>query len=318
MRRGRGRRSGSRGRAHWRRGAPRRSRPAEPAGRKATRVERSASSRADHLDHVREELTAPLGGGGGMIEGPGRPAVECSQEAGERRRGPPPRVESRRTGLWLEPAVRLVGGLREIARRRHRKPLGVGHDESPRRVRPAEPLLARDREVVEPGGRDGNRPDGLRAVDQHGNARLRAKVEHGQDPAGRPDHLREREQPRPRRHRSADRLRVGRHDDDSRAGRGQRTEEAEVLVGRRHDLVVRAEPEPAEHDVAALRGARRQRRPGVAPRRRARRCARAPARAAPSRARSSGRRCAPRGNRARARRSPPRRSAGRSARRCPR
>ena len=39
----------------------------------------------------------------------------------------------------------------------------------------------------------------------------------------------------------------------------ERAEQAEVLVGRRHDLVVRAEPEPAEHDVAAVGRARRER-----------------------------------------------------------
>ena len=44
-----------------------------------------------------------------------------------------------------------------------------------------------------------------------------------------------------------------------RAGRRQRSEQAEVLVGRRHDLVVRTEAEAAEHDVAAVGRARRQR-----------------------------------------------------------
>ena len=40
------------------------------------------------------------------------------------------------------------------------------------------------------------------------------ELAHRQDPARRPDHLREREQPRPRRDRGADRIRVGRDDDD--------------------------------------------------------------------------------------------------------
>ena len=186
-RRGRGPPSGSRARARWRRGAPRRPRPVGAAGRKATRVERSGSARADHLDPVGEELTAALGGGGGMVEAPGRPAVECGQKAGERRRGPPARVEPRGTGLRLEPAVRLVGGLREVARRRHRESLGVGDDESAGRVRPAEPLLAGDREVVEPRRGDGNRADRLGAVDEHGNARLvaEARARAGPGPSSR-------------------------------------------------------------------------------------------------------------------------------------
>ena len=88
---------------------------------------------------------------------------------------------------------------------------------------------------------------------------LLPELAHGQDPSGRPDHLREREQPRPGRDGGADRIRLGRDDDDPRAGRRERAEQAEVLVGRRHDLVVRAEPEPAEDDVAAVGRARRQR-----------------------------------------------------------
>ena len=52
---------------------------------------------------------------------------------------------------------------------------------------------------------------------------------------------------------------LGRDDDDPGAGRRERSEQAEVLVGRRHDLVVRVEPEPAEDDVAAVGRARRER-----------------------------------------------------------
>ena len=81
----------------------------------------------------------------------------------------------------------------------------------------------------------------------------------GRTPSRRPDHLGKRQQARPRRDGCADRVRVGLDDDDPRAGDGERPEQPEVLVGRRHDLVLRAQPEPAEHDVAAVRGAGRQR-----------------------------------------------------------
>ena len=86
-------------------------------GRKATRVERSPSAGLTTSTRVGEELPAALGDGGGMIEGPGRAAVERRQQARERRRGPPARVEARRTGLRRELPVRLVLGLREVARR---------------------------------------------------------------------------------------------------------------------------------------------------------------------------------------------------------
>ena len=53
------------------------------------------------------------------------------------------------------------------------------------------------------------------------------------------------------------RLRVD--DDDLRSRHVERSEQPEVLVGRRDDLVAFAELEPGEHDVAAVRRRRRQR-----------------------------------------------------------
>ena len=60
----------------------------------------------------------------------------------------------------------------------------------------------------------------------------------------RPEHLRRRDQPRPGRDRRQDPLGVRLHDDDGGDRRGERAEQAEVLVRRRHDLVAGLEPEP--------------------------------------------------------------------------
>ena len=54
--------------------------------------------------------------------------------------------------------------------------------------------------------------------------------------------------------RGEDRLGVGRLDDDTRTGRVQRPDLAEMLGVRRDDLVARADVEPGEDDVAAVRG----------------------------------------------------------------
>ena len=59
--------------------------------------------------------------------------------------------------------------------------------------------------------------------------------------------------------RREDAIGVGRHDDDRRGGRADRPEKAEVLVGRRDDLVPRLEAETAEHDRASLARGRRER-----------------------------------------------------------
>jgi hypothetical protein len=99
----------------------------------------------------------------------------------------------------------------------------------------------------------------LRAVDEHRHAGLLAKLPYRQHATGRPEHLREREQPRPWRHRRHERLRLGVRDDDAGAARVDRPEQAEVLLPRRHDLVLRAEVEPREDDVAPVRRRARQR-----------------------------------------------------------
>ena len=73
--------------------------------------------------------------------------------------------------------------------------------------------------------------------------------EHG---SGRPEHLRGRDQPRPRRDGREDRVRVGLDDDHTGRRGADRAEQPEVLVGRRHDLVLGPEAQAAEHDRAAL------------------------------------------------------------------
>ena len=64
--------------------------------------------------------------------------------------------------------------------------------------------------------------------------------------------MRDRDQPRPVGDRLDDLLRRYGHDPGRRGG--ESAEEAEVLDVARHDLVVRAQVEAREHDVAALGG----------------------------------------------------------------
>ncbi len=74
----------------------------------------------------------------------------------------------------------------------------------------------------------------------------RAARRSGRTAAGRPEHLRGRDQPRPRRDRREDRVRVGLRRRRRAAGEAPTgPEQAEVLVRRRDDLVVRPEPEAA-------------------------------------------------------------------------
>ena len=155
----------------------------------------------------------------------------------------------------LEAAGRLVGCLGEVARRCHPKPFRVTYDERARRVRSGKPLLPGDREEVEPGDVDWYRAHRLCTVDEDREPRVCAELSHGKDASGRPDHLRERKKPRSRSDSRSDRVRIGSDDDDPCAGRVQGPEEAEVLVGRGHDLVVRGEPESRQHDVAPVRRA---------------------------------------------------------------
>src|SRR4051794_9383574 len=73
-------------------------------GRVAARpegYERRALARrwADDLEPLREKHPAALGDGSSVLEGPRGTRVERGEETGERRRGPPARVETRSAGL---------------------------------------------------------------------------------------------------------------------------------------------------------------------------------------------------------------------------
>ena len=157
----------------------------------------SSARRGDDLDAVRE-APAALGDRGRMIEGPGGPRCRAPR-AGRRATQPatsPARSAPPRPGLEL-PSART--GLREVARRRDPQRVRIATTSAPGRVRPAEPLLAGDREVVESGRADRDRAHRLGTVDEHGDAGLLAELAHGQDAPRRPDHLGQREQPRPGR-----------------------------------------------------------------------------------------------------------------------
>ena len=149
--------------------------------------------------------------------------------------------------------------MREVARAPDSQPLRFGDDERAGGVGAAQPLLSGDRVVVEPGRVDVDRPHGLRAVDQHWQAAALLQLMHEQRPAGRPEDVRERDQLRPRRDGREDRVGIGGRDDDPDAARMEGQEQTGMLVGRRHDLVVRPEIEAGEHDVAAVGRRRCQR-----------------------------------------------------------
>ena len=61
------------------------------------------------------------------------------------------------------------------------------------------------------------------------------------------------DEPRARRDGGEHRVLVSRGDDDTRAARVERAEQAEVLLVGRHDLVARREAEPGDDDLAAAR-----------------------------------------------------------------
>ena len=77
-------------------------------------------------------------------------------------------------------AVRLVRGLREVARPRDPQPLGVGDDERAGRVGPAEPLLPGDGVEVEPAASTGIAPTDCAPSTRTGTPRLLAQLAHRQ------------------------------------------------------------------------------------------------------------------------------------------
>ena len=97
---------------------------------------------------------------------PDRDRRDRSPQPGDGRRRCQVRVEARRAVLRHEASVVLVRLLGEVARPRDAERLGLGDDERARPLRPAEPLLPRDRVVVEPARVDGKDADRLRCVDE--------------------------------------------------------------------------------------------------------------------------------------------------------
>ena len=228
-----------------------------PGARKATSVERSSgvttSTRAASSSRQRSATAAA------WSKRPGRPLSSAASRPASDDAGHQFGSKRAAPGRGSKRPVRLVAGLGEVARRRDPQPLGVGDDERAGRIRAAEPLLARDREEVEAGRIDRDRPDRLRAVDEHGNPGLLAQLAHGQHPPRRPEHLRQRQQARPRRHRGQDRVGLGLDDDHPGARRTEgpsRPKCSSVVVTISSSG---PSPSPATHDVAAVRRARRER-----------------------------------------------------------
>ncbi len=167
--------------------------------------------------------------------------------------------------MRLEAPVGPVGALAEVAGRDDLEPLGVGDDQRAGGVGAAQPLLTRDRQEVEPMSLVGDRADRLGTVGEHGNAAPLAQLAQRQHRPGGPEHAGGCDEPRARADGCGDAVGIGRHDDDLRRGGAERPEQPEVLVGGRHDLVLRTEAEPAQDDPAAV-GRRRRQRDRLGPR----------------------------------------------------
>ena len=155
----------------------------------------------------------------------------------------------------------------------------VGQPQESDAVRSAEPFLARPRVGVhaQRGGVDVDRAHALGAVHQHRRSRCVrcfCDLAQRQDAAVRPEHVRERHQPRARPDQRGDRVeRIGAvqrlgdaHDDAVAADEGrERLEQARVLVVGRDDLVAGREVEAAEHEIhAAARRVRQRDALGIA------------------------------------------------------
>ena len=264
----------------------------------------AASAHARHLRRAlgpAHELAPELDGGGQAGE-----ARPWTSEAPSCRRAPG------QNGCALAAEVARV-----VARSGDLEALleAVGQPQEADAVRPAQPFLARPRVGIhaQRGGIDVDRADALGAVHQHGRAgRVRGlrDLAQRQDAAVRPEHVRERDEPRARADQRGDRIervgavqRLGDAHDDAVAARErrERLEQARVLVVGRHDLVAgrerrgrRARDSCRRSSSASARCARdRCSRPRRRPRARPRGCART-RRSRPSRCgrASRRRRCA--------------------------
>ena len=306
--------SGSRGR---RRPPPRGARRAPPA--------RRAGRRPASRPRRRPRRAARAARGSGAACSAARSnaqsgrSVERREQAGEDRAREPARIEAGRALRRLEAARRLVGGLREVARARDPQALRIGDDERAGRIRPAEPLLAGDRQEVEARRR---RRGSRRRTGRRRRARARPVRSRSSRTGSRRPLVQSTCESASRRVRGVTAARIasgsGSTRDDARAARVQRAEQAEVLLRRRHDLVLRLQVEPREDDVAAVGRRARRARPAPARRRRARRAPTGPAFAARACARSTPCRTGHRRDRRRAAPAWPRRSAARAGRTSPR
>ena len=110
------------------------------------------------LDPAGEKVPTALGDRGSVVEGPRRATLESREQARERRRRPPGGSKRAAPGFGRNCPSGVVVGLREVTRCRDAQPVRVCDYEGPRGIGPAKPLLARDREVVEPGRRTGIAP----------------------------------------------------------------------------------------------------------------------------------------------------------------
>ena len=223
--------------------------------------------RGDDLVALREQRPAARRRLARPLEAPVGRAVERRLEAAEEHRAEIAVVEARRAGLRLERAVGLDSApgrstsapTRAATRDRERTaprssrarraisgPRPCSSRTASRRPRSRRPTGRRRRGAAGRSPPAARRP-GARCRSPTRRARARAAVSSAPIAARSRSSACRRLEP------------AGRRDADARARRVQRPEQPEVLLVRRHDLVVRAEAEPGEDDVAAVRGRRRQR-----------------------------------------------------------
>ena len=142
----------------------------------------------------------------------------------------------------------------EVARARDAQPLRVADVERAGRVRAAQPLLRGDGVEVERAGVDRDRAGRLRAVDEQ---RQPARAPRSCARSSRRPVVQSTCESAISCVRGVTAARIASssasRDDDARAGRVQRPDQAEVLLVGRDDLVLGAEAEPGEHDRAAAR-----------------------------------------------------------------
>src|SRR5205823_5426521 len=100
---------------------------------------------------------------------------------------------------------------------------------------------------------DRDRARRLRTVDQKWRSPRLAQPREIESAAGRPEDVRDGDQPSAWRHRGEQRLFVCLSNDNTGAARVQRADQAEMLLIGCDDLVLRAELESGEHDLAPAR-----------------------------------------------------------------